>query len=44
MEIDREAVISAASSAKIVVTVEEHAPFGGLDTMVSQIVAAQTVH
>lgn len=37
--IDREAVIRAASSAKIVVTVEEHAPFGGLGAMVSQIVA-----
>ncbi len=38
--IDREAVIRAASSAKIVVTVEEHAPFGGLGAMVSQIVAS----
>lgn len=38
--IDREAVIRAASSAKVVVTVEEHAPFGGLGAMVSQIVAS----
>lgn len=35
---DCEAVIKAASNAKIVLTVEEHSPFGGLGSMVSQIV------
>lgn len=38
--LDVEAVIKAASSAKIVVTVEEHSPFGGLGAMVSQVIAA----
>lgn len=36
--LDREAVIRAAEQAKIVVTAEEHAPSGGLGSMVSQIV------
>lgn len=39
--IDREALIHAAGRAKLVVTAEEHAPFGGLGSMVSQIVGAQ---
>ena len=39
--IDREAVLTAAGRAKLVVTAEEHAPFGGLGSMVSQIVAAE---
>lgn len=39
--VDREAVIRAASGVKAVITVEEHAPFGGLGSMVSQIVAAE---
>lgn len=38
--IDRQAVLATAKKAKLVVTVEEHAPFGGLGSMVSQIVAA----
>lgn len=38
--VDREAVIKAASEAKAVITIEEHSPFGGLGSMVSQIVAA----
>lgn len=38
--IDREAVIRAARGAKLVVTVEEHAPFGGLGSMVAQVVGA----
>lgn len=38
--IDRAAVIEAAEQTKFIVTVEEHAPFGGLGSMVSQIVAA----
>lgn len=36
--IDESAVIKAASAASLVVTVEEHAPYGGLGSMVSQIV------
>lgn len=36
--LDREAVIRAAEQAKVVVTAEEHAPSGGLGSMVSQIV------
>lgn len=36
--LDTEAVIKAASGAKAVLTVEEHAPFGGLGSMVAQVV------
>ena len=36
--IDKEAVIRAAEGAKAVLTVEEQSPFGGLGSMVSQIV------
>ncbi|XBX10520.1 transketolase C-terminal domain-containing protein [Enterocloster clostridioformis] len=36
--LDKEAVIKYASKAKVVITAEEHAPFGGLGSMVSQIV------
>lgn len=36
--LDKEAVIKAASNAKAVITVEEHAPYGGLGSMVSQVV------
>ncbi|MEY8337687.1 transketolase C-terminal domain-containing protein [Lachnospiraceae bacterium 62-35] len=39
--LDKEAVIKAAVNAKLVVTVEEHAPFGGLGSMVSQVVARE---
>ncbi|MDE7000931.1 MAG: transketolase family protein [Lachnospiraceae bacterium] len=39
--IDREAIVHAASGVKAVITVEEHAPFGGLGSMVSQIVAVE---
>lgn len=38
--LDTEAIIKAAANAKAVVTVEEHAPFGGLGSMVSQVVGA----
>lgn len=38
--LDTEAILRAAGRAKAVVTVEEHAPFGGLGSMVSQVVAA----
>lgn len=36
--LDTQAVIKAASGAKAVLTVEEHAPFGGLGSMVAQVV------
>lgn len=39
--LDREAVIKAASGARAVITVEEHAPWGGLGSMVSQAVASE---
>ena len=38
--LDSEAVIKAAEQAKVVVTAEEHAPFGGLGSMVAQVVSA----
>lgn len=37
--LDKEAVIKAATNAKVVVTAEEHSPFGGLGSMVSQVVS-----
>ena len=39
--LDREAIIKAAQNARLVVTAEEHAPFGGLGSMVSQTVALE---
>ena len=39
--LDKEAIVKAASAAKAVVTVEEHAPFGGLGSMVSQVVGSE---
>lgn len=39
--IDREAIVKAAQGAHVVVTAEEHAPFGGLGSMVSQIVGEE---
>lgn len=39
--LDEETVIKAASKVKGVVTVEEHAPFGGLGSMVSQVVSRE---
>lgn len=39
--LDREAIVKAASSAKLVITVEEHAPFGGLGAMVCQVVCSE---
>lgn len=39
--LDVETVIQAASGAKAVITVEEHAPYGGLGSMVSQVVAGE---
>lgn len=39
--LDKEAIVKAAGNAKLVITVEEHAPFGGLGSMVSQVVAGE---
>lgn len=39
--LDNAAIIRAASNARAVVTVEEHAPFGGLGSMVSQVVGRE---
>lgn len=39
--LDRDAIVKAASNAKVVITVEEHAPFGGLGSMVCQVVCAE---
>lgn len=38
--LDEKTLIKVASEVKAVITIEEHAPFGGLGSMVSQIVAA----
>lgn len=35
--LDKETIIRVSSNVKAVVTVEEHAPFGGLGSMVSQV-------
>lgn len=37
--LDKEAIIRAAENAKVVVTAEEHSPFGGLGSMVAQVVS-----
>lgn len=39
--LDKEAVVKAAQNAKVVITVEEHAPFGGLGSMVCQVVCSE---
>ena len=36
--LDKDAIIRSASKTKAVITVEEHSPFGGLGSMVSQVV------
>lgn len=38
--LDTEAIVKAAGNAKAVLTVEEHSPFGGLGSMVSQVVGS----
>ena len=38
--LDRESLLKAAAGKKLVVTVEEHAPFGGLGSMVAQVISA----
>ena len=37
--LDQDAIIRVAQNAKAVITVEEHSPFGGLGSMVAQVVA-----
>ncbi len=37
--IDKEAILKHAKDVKAVITIEEHSPFGGLGSMVSQIVS-----
>jgi transketolase len=39
--LDQDAIVKAAQNAKLVVSVEEHAPFGGLGSMVSQVVGRE---
>lgn len=39
--LDKEAIVKAASNVRAVITVEEHSPFGGLGSMVSQIVGSE---
>ena len=39
--LDRDAIIKAAEKAKVVVTAEEHSPFGGLGSMVAQVVSSE---
>lgn len=39
--LDEEAIVKAAENAKVVVTVEEHAPFGGLGSMAAQVVGRE---
>ena len=38
--LDKEGLLQAARGKKLVVTVEEHAPFGGLGSMVAQVISA----
>ncbi|MBQ3270751.1 MAG: transketolase family protein, partial [Clostridia bacterium] len=38
--LDAEGLLRAAKGVKVVVTVEEHSPYGGLGSMVSQVIGA----
>ena len=38
--LDRAGLLAAAQGKKLIVTVEEHAPFGGLGSMVAQVISA----
>ncbi|MBQ9307512.1 MAG: transketolase family protein [Clostridia bacterium] len=38
--LDKEGLLRAAKGKKLIVTAEEHAPFGGLGAMVSQVISA----
>ena len=37
--LDKDAILDAAMNSKLILTIEEHAPFGGLGAMVAQTVA-----
>ena len=39
--LDKEGLVEAAKKAKVVISIEEHAPFGGLGSMVSLVVGAE---
>lgn len=39
--LDKNAIVKYAKDAKVVVTIEEHSPFGGLGSMVSQVVGSE---
>ncbi len=39
--LDKETLVTYAKKAKVVVTVEEHAPYGGLGSMVSQVIGSE---
>ena len=39
--LDKASIVKYAQGAKLVVTVEEHSPFGGLGSMVAQVVGAE---
>ena len=39
--LDTETIVKVAEKVKAVITVEEHAPFGGLGSMVSQVVGSE---
>lgn len=39
--LDEEAIVKAAKNAKAVIAVEEHSPFGGLGSMVAQVVGRE---
>lgn len=38
--VDQEAILSAARKARLVVTVEEHSPYGGLGSITAQVLSA----
>ena len=38
--LDREGLLAAAKGKKLVVSIEEHSPFGGLGSMVAQVISA----
>ncbi|MBQ7521111.1 MAG: transketolase family protein, partial [Clostridia bacterium] len=38
--LDKEGLLNAAKGKKLIVTAEEHAPFGGLGSMVAQVISA----
>lgn len=39
--LDKQTIVKAASNVKAVITIEEHAPYGGLGSMVSQVVGSE---